>query len=216
MIVVLAIIGVVTAIAVTGQNSFNRSLVLTETAYTVAFSVREAQSLGISSRAFGGIQNAGYGVHFVAGRETSYDLFVDTTPVAAGNTQSAGICPGRSVSSGPEAKPGNCIHDTSDSIARTYSFRNGFRITKFCGTEVGTGTRRCSDSGGTINLTALDITYMRPNTQSTIVGVRSGTRTALSDAVIYIAAPNVDGRRCVYVSKAGQVSVHTEAESICS
>lgn len=147
MIVVVAIIGIITTIAVAGQGSFNRSMVLTETAYTVAFSIREAQALGVSSRIFGTIQNAGYGVHFATGRDTSYDLFADIVPVAAGNTQNATLCPGHSTGTGPEAKPGNCRLDNATEVVRTYSFNNGFRILKFCGRESG-GTLRCSDLGG--------------------------------------------------------------------
>lgn len=215
MIVVVAIIGIITTIAVAGQGSFNRSMVLTETAYTVAFSIREAQALGVSSRIFGTIQNAGYGVHFATGRDTSYDLFADIVPVAAGNTQNATLCPGHSTGTGPEAKPGNCRLDNATEVVRTYSFNNGFRILKFCGRESG-GTLRCSDLGGTQNLTALAISYLRPSTQSTIVGTRSGTYTALTEATIYIGSPDGSSRRCVYITKVGQVSVHSMEDPICS
>lgn len=157
MIVVVAIIVVITTIALVGQSSFNRSLVLTNTAYTVAFSIREAQSLGISSRLFSGVQNAGYGVHFTAGQDTTYTLFADITPIAAGNIQNATICPGHTVGSGPEAKPGDCVWNGASETVRSYSLNNGFRILRFCGTQAG-GSLRCSDSGGALAIDSLSST----------------------------------------------------------
>lgn len=210
MIVVIAIMVIITTIALLGQTSFNRALILTDTAYTVAFSVREAQALGISSRTFSAVQNAGYGIHFSAGTPTSYQLFADISPAASGNIQSTSVCPGHTVSSGPEARPGDCIQNTTAEIVRTYSLNNGFKIAAFCGTDTSSGVSRCNGY-----LDALDITYLRPNTQSVVTGVRSGTRVPLSDATIRVASPDGLAERCVYVSRAGQVSVHNKGETEC-
>lgn len=211
MVVVIAIITIISSIALLGQNTFNRSIILTNTAYTVAFSVREAQFLGISSRVFNGIQNAGYGIRFLNDTPHSYVLFADTVPVAAGNIQPVDICPGHRVGSGPEAKPGDCIQTQAAEIVRTYNLNNGFRVLSFCGREATGGTERCSGY-----LSALNIVYLRPNTQSIITGVRSGgVRVALSDATIRIASPDGLTERCVYVSKAGQVTVNVKGASNC-
>lgn len=210
LIVVLAIIVIISSIALFGQTSFNRSLVLTDTAYSLAFSVREAQSLGLSSRAFGATQNAGYGVHFSTGDLTKYTLFADVNPIASGNIQNVNVCPGHTVGSGPEARPGDCIQNNASEVVRTYSLNNGFVITEFCGTQQSGGTRRCS---GYLN--SLDILYLRPNTRSIIVGVRNGTRILLTDAMIRIASPGGDAQRCIYVSQLGQVSVSQPGEPEC-
>lgn len=211
MIVVLAIIVIVTTIALLGQSSFNRAMVLTDTAYTVAFSVREAQSLGISSRAFGGTQDAGYGIHFGNGTPTSYKLFADISPAAPGDTQYPLICPGHPNVPGtnPEAKPGDCIQTLESEVVRTYNLNNGFRIGSFCGTR-SNGTSVCS---GTLD--ALDIVYLRPNTQSVITGVQGGTRIALTDATIRVLSPDGLAERCIYVSKVGQVSVLQKGDAQC-
>lgn len=211
MIVVLAIIVIVTTIALLGQSSFNRSMVLTDTAYTIAFSVREAQSLGISSRAFAGTQDAGYGIHFSNGTPTAYKLFADIHPAAPGDTQYPLICPGHPNVPGtnPESKPGNCIQTLESEVVRTYNLNNGFRIGGFCGKQTN-GVSLCS---GTLD--ALDIVYLRPNTQSVITGVRGGTRTALTDATIRVVSPDGLAERCVYVSKVGQVSVVQKGEPEC-
>lgn len=211
MIVVLAIIVIVTTIALLGQSSFNRSMVLTDIAYTVAFSVREAQSLGISSRAFGGTQDAGYGIHFANGAPTSYKLFADISPAAPGDTQYPLICPGHPnvASTNPEAKPGDCIQTLESEVVRTYNLNNGFRIGGFCGKQTN-GVPLCNGA-----LDALDIIYLRPNTQSVITGVRGGTRTALTDATIRIVSPDGLAERCIYVSKVGQVSVVQKGQTEC-
>lgn len=212
MIVVLAIIVIVTTIALLGQSSFNRSMVLTDTAYTIAFSVREAQSLGISSRAFAGTQDAGYGLHFANGAPTTYKLFADISPAAPGDTVYTVLCPGHPnvVASNPEAKPGDCIQTLESEVVRTYSLNNGFRISSFCGRQ-SNGTQICNGS----SLDALDIIYLRPNTQSVITGVNGGIRTALVDATIRVTSPDGLASRCIYVSKVGQVSVVQQGDTEC-
>jgi hypothetical protein len=210
LLVVVSIMVIITTIALLGQTSFNRSLVLTDTAYTVAFSVREAQALGISSRTFASTQNAGYGVHFASGGLSSYSLFADISPAAAGNVQTASICPGHVVGSGPEAKPGDCIQTVASEIVRTYTFNSGFKVKSFCGIETSSSLERCNGY-----LDTLDILYLRPNTQSVVTGVRSGTRVPLSDATIRIQSPDGTVERCVYISRVGQVSVHTKGETEC-
>lgn len=211
MIVVLAIIVIITTIALLGQSSFNRSMVLTDTAYTIAFSVREAQSLGISSRAFAGTQDAGYGLHFANGAPTTYKLFADTYPIAPGDTQYTAICPGHPnvPATNPEAKPGDCIQTLESEVVRTYSLNNGFRISGFCGRQ-SNDVQLCNGA-----LDALNIVYLRPNTQSVITGVNGNIRTALEDATIRVSSPDGTSERCIYVSKVGQVSVLLKGDSKC-
>jgi len=220
MIVVLAIITIITSIALLGQSSFNRSIVLTGTAYTLAFSVREAQSLGMSSRRAGTVQNAGYGVH-LSSNQTSYLLFADTSPVLPGDTANPTVCPGHTALTGPEAKPGNCMYDSTNEIVRTYQLNNGFKIKSFCGTPASGGAARCSTSP-TAPLLALNILYMRPNTQSVITGITSSafpapntSRVRLTDATMRIVSPDGTTERCVYVSQVGQISVHQPGDTLC-
>ncbi|MES2931569.1 MAG: prepilin-type N-terminal cleavage/methylation domain-containing protein [Patescibacteria group bacterium] len=215
MIVVLAIIIIITTIALLGQSSFNRSMVLTDTAYTIAFSVREAQSLGISSRTFAGTQDAGYGIHFTNLAPTAYKLFADIAPAAPGDTEYTAICPGHPnvAKTHPEAKPGDCIQTVEAEVVRTYSLNNGFQIKSFCGRQTN-GNQLCS---GTTpgSLDALDIVYLRPNTQSVITGVNGNIRTALEDATIRVSSPDGSAERCIYVSKVGQVSVVHKGDVKC-
>lgn len=210
MIVVLAIVIIITTIALLGQSSFNRSMVLTDTAYTIAFSIREAQALGISSRTFGGTQDAGYGLRFTDGSPTSYKLFADTYPQAPGDTQFTALCPGHPnvASTNPEAKPGDCIQTLESEVVRTYSLNNGFYISRFCGRR-SNGSQRCNGPA----MDSLNIVYLRPNTESVITAVNGNVRTALVDATIRISSPDGQIERCIYISKVGQVSVLQEGES---
>lgn len=204
MLVVLAIIVIVTTIAINGQSSFNKSLLLTDTAYTMAFSIREAQSLGLSSRLFGTVQNAGYGIYVSRTTPTSYIFYADTNPVSPG-TSLGGICPGHTVTSGPDAKPGNCLFDVVGEQVRSYTLNRGFTISRFCGYDPSIAAERCS----TTNLDSMSIEYLRPDTQSIITGVRNGTPIELTSATLYLASPDGTTERCVSVSKVGQVAVNT-------
>lgn len=198
MLITLAIIGVVTAIAFSGQASFNRSLLLTDAAYTVAVSIRQAQSLGLSSRQFGGVTNAGYGADFSSATPTSYTIFADLYP-------SVGARYGASAT--PEKKPGNGLFDPSfGETVNAYNLSRGFVIAFFCGTDVFNASR-CSGSGSS-DLRSMDVVFTRPNTESVITGILgSGVPLTLSHAAIYLASPDGTAVRCIAISQTGGVSV---------
>ncbi|HYD93202.1 MAG TPA: prepilin-type N-terminal cleavage/methylation domain-containing protein [Candidatus Paceibacterota bacterium] len=203
MLVVLAIITVVTTITLTGQSEFNRSLLLTDTTYTVALSLREMQTLGLSSRITGGgVQNAGYGAHFTTSPGTSYILFADTnkaspSPLATCPTGGSGT---------PDAKPGNCVYTSSDELFQTYNFSRGFYVSRICGKTTGSSPQTyCSDDSPA--LSSLDIVFVRSNTTDAVItGQRSGS-VALSSAQIYISSADNSARRAICVSQLGQVSI---------
>ncbi len=207
-LVALGIMLVIITVVMLGQTGYNKSLVLVDTSYTVAFTVRQAQALGLSSKRVGTVTNAAYGVHIGAAPSTSYMLFADTNPVSPGSSQGT-KCVGHSVASGPEARPGNCVYEggpgSADTIISTYSLNKGFKILSYCGVEKGTLLNQCSGSGS--GLSALDITFMRPNTQASIIGVSSGSPVELISASIKVSTPDSASTRCVNVTKVGQISV---------
>lgn len=194
MMVVLAIIVVITAIVITGQSSYNRSLLLTDTAYTVAYSIRQAQSLGLASRGSGSVTNAGYGIRFSG--TNGYVLYADTsgTPNFS-NT----ICP-RGSAGTPDAKPGNCRFEATDPIISSNSFSRGFYM----------GNIRAKVSSGVgstyTNLTALDVVFMRPETRAILTSPSSNT-TVYACAEVTIYAPGAASSRVVRVSQLGEISV---------
>jgi prepilin-type N-terminal cleavage/methylation domain-containing protein len=203
MIVVLTIIATISTIALTGQNAFNRTILLTDTAYSVALSIREAQSLGLSSRAFGGYQNAGYGVYLASASPTTYRIFADVSHAAAAPTS----CPTADPNA-PESNPGNCLYDGTSEDAQTFLFSKGFVISDFCGIDDSNSTVCASSAAANAKLLSLHILFLRPNTEAIITGLLSNSSLAtLSNATIYIKEPSSGNTRCVYVSQVGQVSV---------
>jgi prepilin-type N-terminal cleavage/methylation domain-containing protein len=199
MLVVLSIIAIITSIALFGQSTFNRSVLLTDTAYTVALSLREMQSLGLSSRKFGSIQNAGYGGRFVPATPGSYLLFADV-----GGTSALANCP-TGTSGQPDAKPGNCRYDSgTDGTVRTYTFNRRFEIASVCGTPASGAARDCSTTG---SITALEVTFVRSNTTDTVMTGYMPSATALSKAEVYLRSVDGGDTRAVCISQAGQISI---------
>ncbi|MEA2701636.1 MAG: hypothetical protein QOE22_345 [Candidatus Parcubacteria bacterium] len=195
MVVVLAIIGVITAVVINGQSTYNNSLLLTDTAYTVAYSIRQAQSLGLASRGINTQSDAGYGVHFEG--TTGYMVFADTGPSTKSLPQS--ICPvGDSSTPAPEAKPGNCKYDGSptDTIVQNYTFSRGYTIQNICG-KTGVG-------GTCVGVNSLDVVFMRPETRAILIGPSSQSFTC---AQVTVTAPGNAATRIVRVSQLGEISV---------
>jgi len=199
MLVVLAIIAIVTSISLFGQSTFNRSILLTDTAYEIALSLRDMQSRGLSSRSFGGVANAGYGGRFTAATPSSFVLFADT-----GGAGALTNCP-KGTSGQPDYKPGNCRYDVTDGEVQTFSISNRFALSHICGTLLVGGQRYCSNTDATF--TALDVVFLRSNTTDSIMTVQRGGSQPLSKAEIYIRSADGVATRGICISQIGQVSV---------
>jgi prepilin-type N-terminal cleavage/methylation domain-containing protein len=198
MMVVISIMAIVSLVVITGQSTYNRTLLLTDTAYTVAFSIRQAQSLGISSRTFGSDTNVGYGITFSSGARDRYTVFADTSNASLPIPSTCAT----GTAGTPEWKPGNCRYNSGDGIVQTYVFSRGYTISKFCGKN-GNGPLICSDTSG---LQSLDLVFMRPNNVSVLTGTQSGIQTPFTCAEIHVSAPQNDAERIIRVSYLGEVS----------
>jgi prepilin-type N-terminal cleavage/methylation domain-containing protein len=199
MLVVLAIISIITVIAVTGQSTFNKSLILTDTAYRVAFSARQAQSYGLASRKYGvSTSNPGYGLHFASASPGSYIFFAD---ISNSLTPFPSNCPVGTPGT-PSAKPGNCRFDNSDGKVSTFTFDRGFTVRSFCGKR--SSTLYCSSDV----LSNLDVVFTRPNTSTTISGLVNGNSLQSFDcAVVTITDQSRTANRTVRISSLGEISV---------
>jgi prepilin-type N-terminal cleavage/methylation domain-containing protein len=200
MLVCLAILAVITAVAVTGQSTFNQSLLLNDTSYTVALSAREAQSLGLSSRKFQGVQNGGYGVDFTQGTPSTmfYTIFADIQSIA---TEPA-WCPATATST-PEAKAGNCIYDGVGETFQRYDMTRGFYISDFCG--LASGGLQCASTG---TIKSLDVLYLRPNTTAIITGITpSGAELQYSCAQATVHSPTGSNTQTIMMNQLGEVAV---------
>lgn len=210
MMVVLAIITIITSVVLTGQTNFNKTILLTDTAYQVATSIREMQSFGISSRRYKAgatdVQNSPYGIHVDSVNNNKFILFADTSNTPTPSPALSNCALGTAGT--PDAKTGNCLYDTDatpDAIVETHTFTRGFTISKFCG-YVNTTTKYCSDDTVT-PLTAMDIVFVRSSTESAINVYRGTSWNSLISAEIYITSADGSATRGVCVSRVGQVSV---------
>lgn len=211
LLVVLTIISVVTTIALVGQATFNRSVLLTDTTYAIALSLREMQSLGLSSRKTAGVQEAGYGAYFgdaSVNRLTSYVLFADTVDADASNVASFPTCQvGASLPAGnPEKKPGDCIYTagSDQQVQPPLQLGRGFTISRYCGRS---GANLYCSNDATTPLTALNIVFLRSTTETAFLARRNNAWIALSDARIYVRSPDTTDERLICLSVVGQVSV---------
>lgn len=206
MIIVLAIIGLLAAVVLSGQTNFNKSLTITDTAYTVALSLREAQTFGLSARTFTGQTSAkyGYGAHFLMSNPKGYLLFAD---IASGSGVPS-YCPVGTAGQ-PDAKLGNCKYDSgADGVLQNYSFTRGFTITQVCGRDI-SSVQHCNSGGSVNDLTGLDIVFLRPNTDTVVTGLTSGGSTQLKDAQVTLTDSSGTAHRLICVTAVGEISVAT-------
>ena len=78
LLVSIAIFSVITTMAVFNNSQFNSSVLLTNLAYEVAISIRQAQVYGVTVRKnSAGSFDSAYGIHFDMNTPTAYSLFED-------------------------------------------------------------------------------------------------------------------------------------------
>lgn len=78
LLIVISIFTIITAVVLVRHSSFNSTTLLTNLAYDIALSIRQAQAYGISVRSVeGGTFRSAYGVHFDSSVSDSYVLFQD-------------------------------------------------------------------------------------------------------------------------------------------
>jgi len=192
--VVLAIIVTLSTVVLASQSSFNKTLILSNTAYDIALSLRSAQTYGLSSRASNASTNAGYGLHLQSGAPGSFILFSDTAPAASCST--------------PNCPPGDHAYGSgSDVLVQTYELGNGMTIRDFCAQS--SGSWSCAASGG---LTSLDIVFARPNPDAFMS--KNGSYSALfpvTAACITVSSPQ-GASRFISVGSAGQIIANAASD----
>ncbi len=138
LMVVVAIFGVLTTVVLYKNSDFNNSFLLTDVAYDVALTIRQAQVYGLNVKNSGKIDigrgldgfNNGYGVYFE--RDSS-------TGGATGN--GAVFFADAFTSSVPL---GSKTYDSGEELS-TLVLSRGYKISRFCGTT-STRTDYCSDN----------------------------------------------------------------------
>jgi prepilin-type N-terminal cleavage/methylation domain-containing protein len=191
LLVVLAIIGILMVVVITSQTSFNKTLILANTAYDVALTVRSTETLGLASPA------TGYGLDFKKASPGQFVLFADTWPSA-----SATSCHPSTGANTPGVRPGDCAYNVNnDQTLNTYTIGNGITIKDFCAAQGSTWTCASSAVGG---LTSLDIVFSRPDVRAfiTVNGAQSNAYTAA--CVSFTSRQG--GVRAISVSRSGEIT----------
>jgi prepilin-type N-terminal cleavage/methylation domain-containing protein len=206
LMVVLAIIVTMTMIVLTNQNTFNKTLVLANTAYDIALTLRSAETFGLGSRAtVVGVSNAGYGIHFENAPTNSFTLFADTSPPA--NVSNCHGLPLIGGASAPDAQFGDCKFTSGlDQRVNNADFKlgNAIIISNFCVFPV-VGAWSCASTG----LTSLDIVFSRPNPDAFMS--RGGAYdVSLTKACIVVSSPQGGTPRYITVAKSGQIIANAD------
>ncbi|TSC69168.1 MAG: hypothetical protein G01um101456_312 [Parcubacteria group bacterium Gr01-1014_56] len=192
LLVVLAIITMLSAVFIFQQRRFDSSTLLRSLAYSVALSIRQAQTYGTSVRQFGtsaGSFNYSYGVYFSTGDASHYYLFADKPPY---DKQ-------RAV-------------DGSEDVQR-FTIGKGYTLVQFCASPSAGGSPQCTDSSGSA-LTWLVVYFKRPNPDACFAtnndaSACSTTASTYKDAYIRIQGPTggANDTRRISVTNTGQISV---------
>ncbi len=200
--VVLTIIVIITVVVLTSHSSFNKTLILANTAYDIALSLRSAETYGLGSRAVGTTVNAGYGLHFQSGTPGSFTLFADTYP----SPSVSSVCHPINDVSAPNAQSGNCSYESGQGEKVTsYALGNGITISDFCAYSTSSWSCAYALGGG---LSSLDIVFARPNPEPfiSVNGSYSASFPATS-ACLTVSSPQ-GGAHYISVSASGQINAN--------
>jgi len=199
LLVSVAIFAAVTALVLAKYQSFNGGIILTDAAYEVALTVREAQTYGINVQGNATTFNLGYGVHFDNTSKNSFILFSDGL-----------TCPNDTL---------DCIGDgvyttypgSPDANIDSFMLGRGITVEKVCGILRSSGTKYCSNDATQVpQVGGMDISFNRPD-PSARIRLLSSTGNSISNQVdearITLIASDGVSRRDVVVDHTGQISI---------
>lgn len=202
LMVVLAIIVTISVVVLASQSSFNKSLVLANTAYDIALTLRSAETFGLGNRAIGTTANAGYGLEFQKASPNSFTLFADAYPSAA----SISSCHPVADPTAPDARPGDCVYEANQGEKVTnYLMGNNITVSDFCAFSLGNWTCAQAQGGG---LSSLDIVFARPNPEPFMsVNGAYSSLFPVSKVCLAITSPQ-GGFRYISVAASGQIAAN--------
>lgn len=198
MTVVLAIIVTITGVILTNQTSFNKTLVLANTAYDIALTLRSSQTYGLGSRAFGGAVNMGYGLHFEITSPESFTLFADVSP-APRPSNCHGLPAGGADS--PNAKRGDCTYQSATERVKDYTLENNIYIQDLCIYTLSNWYCTYAHDGAFGGVSFLDVVFARPNPEPFINA--SINRKA---CITISSRQDSSQRRFILVTESGQIT----------
>ncbi len=185
LIVSLAIFAIMTSLVLSKYGKFDQGVILTNLAYDVALTIRNAQSYGLNVRSASRDANAfdysatiaksggTYGVHFDKSLPSQFIFFVD------GN--------------------GNGIYDDLTNSDQKTTIKRGSSISSMCVSD----TKSCTVGG--FDVQQLDITFKRPDPNAIITANGVPTKKYGYAEIVLKAVDNTT--RKVIVNFTGQISV---------
>jgi prepilin-type N-terminal cleavage/methylation domain-containing protein len=178
LLVSIGIFAFITALVMFRHNQFNGSILLTNLAYDIALTIRQAQSYGLNVRGAesnsGNQFSSGFGVNFSMGNNKSFVFFSD--------------------------RNGNKSYEPSDTIISTYSIKKGNKIKSIC---AGSGPSNCTSPNGN-GQNGLDIIFVRPNPEAII---KKNGNAGNDYAEIVVESPDGVTTQKIVVRKTGQISI---------
>lgn len=212
LLVVVAIISILSALVLYNYRTFGDKVLISNLAYDIGISVREAQNYGLAARDSTGTVSFGkyYGISFgpqqTTGTDTHYLLFFDLNgdQKYTGTSAGLGSCPPGSPS-------------VADECVKVFILTNGLKITKVCvvGTGLG-GSDVCTPNMGVFTSTPsdprfLNILFKRPNPDANIYDYQSSPinpyHTETNPVRIEVSNSSGTVKKSVVVSVTGQISV---------
>ncbi|MFA6552210.1 MAG: type II secretion system protein [Candidatus Paceibacterota bacterium] len=181
LIVSIAIFVIMTGIILVNYGQFGQKILVTNLAYDIALSIREAQVYGMSVKesdldANSPTFSSGYGINFIGGTPTrSYVLFADKDNGGVyGGTDINGLCDFTSYLS-------ECL--------KVYQIPLNYSIVKYCGALpddtntnpgaidgsgniINTGKHEecnAGSVGSSLNISSLNLVFTRPNPEASIM-----------------------------------------------
>lgn len=192
LMVVVAIFLIITAITLNKQSKFSSDILITNLAYQLALSIREAQVYGIGSKQ-GESNNfkIGYGIHLqapgdISQKSVSYNIFADKTDTGIQFIYEPG----------------------SDLDIDLVNITQGQKIRNFCGYYPVSGNWECWQSDGVASSRFdLNIVFIKPDPEAHIFGGYNESYFEYTEAVIVVESALGNKCRTVRVTGAGQISV---------
>ncbi|OHA43659.1 MAG: hypothetical protein A3G59_03450 [Candidatus Taylorbacteria bacterium RIFCSPLOWO2_12_FULL_47_20] len=203
MLVVIGIISIMATIVTSNNTEFITNVTLTNLAYDMALTFREAQSGGVNIRSFqtGTVIPNGYGVHFYKTQlvgasgipnNTSYLIFADLASGTTPDKFDDGASTGTNITGAPE-------------LLSRFTLTRGVIIEKFCVTDMGDTEKCVGDGVDTIKY--LNVVFKRPNPDAIFT---TDLSESYKKAKVCLLAPS-GLRRIVSVELTGQISVKTSS-----
>lgn len=187
LLVVVSIFLIITAVTLFKQSKFSSDILITNTAYEVALTIREAQVYGVGSKQ-SGLGTQGYGVYFSEGFAGDHYVMYSETP-ESDNTYEFSYAP--ADTSGKYTDVRGEIE-----LGREQTIRD------VCGIPTGQSEAQIQ-CFSTNDLSSLNIGFVKPN----LYAILNGDSGTFERVRIIVASSLGDKCRTVEVNHIGQISV---------